>query len=872
MNARFTVGRRYRSPVALAVAVAALAARAGAATFNVDTTLDAAASSAAVAQGVCDDGQGQCTLRAAIQVADAASTPSTIVLPAGTYTLSVPGVDESAVLSSGTYAVAHVADPAKGDLNITQSMTIVGAGSGQTVIGWAPGSQQDRVLHIEVPPAATQNLTVTIQGVTIQNGYVPAPVNLDASVPTAVVRLARMGGGIAIGAGAEVQTVDSTVTEGGEDEGGCGGKSGGSGACAGPEGHGGPGESETGATIQRVTLSDVRVVGNHAGGEGGGIYNTGPITLNHAVIEGNSSDANGGGLYNDAVMLMTDSTVGAVDAPNTAGNGGGLFETGFHTSVIERSAFIGNSASAGAGIAGRRMVLQIISRSTIADNSARDGGGGIQTNGRVELINATVAGNTVAGNPGSAGVGLNGFGPASQLPAGGSANAANYTLVNSIVADNAYVGSAPVLRNCGGNGEGDPAARFYSMGHNIEDGDSCGLAAAGDRLDVNPLLGPLADNGGATPTMALMMGSPAIDAGDSLECPNEDQRGQMGRADGNLDGVFTCDVGAYELFVHTADLHMDKVSAPDRAYVGDTFGVSATVHLDPGATAASTGVQVVTSPLPAQMTLSSASITSPAGTQDCTAASGVMTCSAGVLAPGQTATVSLVLAAAAEDAVADITFSATQKSPLDQNSGNNAALAQTALVGNADLSIRSLGASTTVANGGRTFTSFSVANNGPDNATNVRVGMSLPENVSYDSIDFPGASCSYDGADRPATVICSVASLPVGQRLSGLLTVTAAGDGAGTTTFAVDAVQRDVNLSDNEEATVLSVTADSTVGNAAAGGGGCVSVPDRGFDPALMLLALAGAAGLARSRERRAKARINRNGGSGRMRDGNIEH
>lgn len=866
MNARSGFRPGHLSPVTLALAVAAFAPGAYAATFNVTTTQDAAASPAAVTQGICDDGQGQCTLRAAIQVADAASTPSTIVLPAGTYTLSVAGTDESAVLSNGAYAVSHVPDPARGDLNITQSMTIVGAGSGATVIGWAAGSQQDRVLHIEVPPGATQNLSVTIQGVTIENGYVPSPLNLDASVPTAVVRLARMGGGIAIGAGAEIQTVDSTVKEGEEEEGGCGGKSGGSGACAGPEGHGGPGESESGATIQMVTLSDVRVVDNQSGGEGGGIYNTGPITLDHVVLEGNSSAANGGGLYNDAVMVMKDSTIGSVAAPNTAGNGGGLFETGFHTSVIERSAFIGNVASAGAAIAGRRMVLQIISRSTIADNHAKDGGGGIQTNGRVQLINATVAGNTVSGTPGNAGVGLNGFGPASQLPAGGAANAANFTLVNSIVAGNAYTGSTPVLRNCGGKGEGDTAARFYSMGHNIEDGDSCGLAGASDRFDVNPLLGPLADNGGATPTMALMLGSPAIDGGDSSECSNEDQRGQMGRADGNVDGVFACDVGAYELFVHTADLHMDKVSAPDRAYVGDTFAVSATVHLDPDATAASTGVQVVTSPLPAQMALRSASITTPAGTQECGATGGVVTCSAGTLEPGQTATMSLTVAAAAEDAVSDVTFSATQTSPLDQNPRNNAALAQTALIGNADLTIRASDASLAVASGGRTFTSFSVANAGPDAATDVRVGIALPENVSYDSVDLPGADCSYDGTDKPATVICTIHSLAVGESLSGLLTVTAVGDGAATTTFAADAVQRDVNLNDNQEATVLSVTGTSTLGSPAGGGGGCVSRPGGGFDPALMLLALAGGAGLLGSRERRARERTDtadRAGGSG---------
>lgn len=856
MNTRRMRLYRKTSALVMVLAVGALAVPADATTFNVDTTLDVPASAAAVAQGVCDDGQGECSLRAAIQVADAASSPSTIVVPAGTYTLTVPGVDESAALSNGVYAVEHVPDASKGDLNITRSMTIVGAGSDKTIIEWAAGSQQDRVFHIEVPASATENLTVTIQGVTVENGYVPAPLNLDASVPTAVVRIAWMGGGIAIGAGAEIQTIDSTATEGEEDGGGCGGgedsgesggKMGGGGACAGPEGHGGPGESESGATIQMVTLSDVRVLANHAGGEGGGIYNTGPITLDHVVIEGNSSDANGGGLYNDAVMLMKDSTIGATDAPNSAGNGGGLFETGFHTSVIERSAFVGNIASAGAGIAGRRMVLQIISRSTIAANTATDGGGGIQTNGRVELINATVAGNTVSGKAGKGGVGLNGFGPASQLPAGGMANAANFTLVNSIVAHNDYAGTTPVLKNCGGKGEGDPAARFYSMGHNIEDGDACGLTGTSDRINVNPMLGPLADNGGPTPTMALLPGSPAIDAGDSAQCPNDDQRGQMGRADGNVDGTFACDVGAYELFVHTGDLHIDDVTAPDQAYVGDSFAASATVHVDPTATAASTGVQMVSSPLPASMTLTAATITTPAGTQDCSTVSGVVTCEAGTLAPDQTATMTLSLKAAATAAAADITFSATQAAPLDLVPGNNAAIVRMGILGDANLNVSVRGASGSVTKGAATYISFSVGNAGPDTATNVRVGVALPGNVSFDSIDLPGATCTYDGTDSPATVICTVDSLAPEQTISGLLTVTAAADGTGTTTYSVDGAQRDVNLNDNTQTAPVSVASATPISSISEGGGGCASRPGGGFDPLLIVLALAGGLGLLRS-------------------------
>ena len=851
MNAQWDLQDRWVKPLAIALALGACAVTADAATYDVNTTRDAPASATALAGGICDDGEGECSLRAAIQVADAATGPSTIVVPAGTYTLSVAGPDESPTFANGAFTVDHVPDPATGDLNITQSMTIVGAGSGETVIGWPAGSQEDRVFHIEVPPSATQNLTVTIQGVTVENGEVPSPVVLDASVPTAVVKFARMGGGIAIGAGAEIQIIDSTVTHGEEDEGGCGGK-GGSGGCAGPEGHGGPGESESGATIQMVTLSDVRVLANHAGGEGGGIYNTGPITLDHVTLAGNSSDANGGGLYNDAVMLMRDSAIGTVAAPNTAGNGGGLFETGFHTSVIERSAFIGNTASAGAAIAGRRMVLQLISRSTIANNSARDGGGGIQTNGRVELTNATVAGNTVTGTPGNGGVGLNGFGPASQLPAGGRANASNFTLVNTILANNAYVGSSAVLRNCGGKGEGDPAARFYSLGHNLEDSSSCGLAASGDRSNLDPMLGPLADNGGPTPTMAPMAGSPAIDAGDGSACPNEDQRGQMGRADGNVDGVLACDVGAYEVFVHTADLHVDDVTAPDQTFVGDSFGVTATVHVDPAATTAATGVQIGSSVLPSSVTLDSASITTPAGTQGCSVATGVVSCDAGTLAPDATATMSLTLTAAAEDAAAAITFSTSEASPVDPNTGNNTAQVKLNLVGNANLNVQTPRPNATVTNGTHTITNFSVGNAGSAAATNVRVGITLPGNLAYDAIDFPGATCNYDGTDSPATVICLIDSLAAGQTISGQLTVTADAVGTGTTTFAVDAVQRDSALSDNATTSVLSVASATPVTTISGGSGGCTSRPGGGFDPTLLALGLAGALGMRRASGRRA--------------------
>src|SRR2546425_8188017 len=58
-----------------------------AATFTVDSTLDAV--DAAPGDGVCATSGGQCSLRAAIQEANALAGPNTIELPAGTYVLTI---------------------------------------------------------------------------------------------------------------------------------------------------------------------------------------------------------------------------------------------------------------------------------------------------------------------------------------------------------------------------------------------------------------------------------------------------------------------------------------------------------------------------------------------------------------------------------------------------------------------------------------------------------------------------------------------------------------------------------------------------------------------------------------------------------------
>jgi hypothetical protein len=78
-------------------------------------------------------------------------------------------------------------------------------------------------------------------------------------------------------------------------------------------------------------------------------------------------------------------------------------------------------------------------------------------------------------------------------------------------------------------------------GHNLCSDESASFTSPTSRSGIDPLLGPLADNGGPTSTLALLPTSPAIDAGDATACPATVQRGvrrPQGRA---------CDIGAFEL-------------------------------------------------------------------------------------------------------------------------------------------------------------------------------------------------------------------------------------------------------------------------------------------------------------------------------------
>ena len=246
--------------------------------------------------------------------------------------------------------------------------------------------------------------------------------------------------------------------------------------------------------------------------DGGGLLfqAAGPSTLTDVIVTGNFAEGFGGGIANEAFdnLTLINSTISLNEA---TGGGGGIYIDG--TATLTNSTVSDNEAAdSGGGISNSHELT--LTNSTVSDNTAATGGG-ISNSGELTLTNATVSGNTAT-------------------DAGGGVNNEDGTLTlkDTIVANNAS-------DDCSGG--------TTSAGYNLDSDGTCGLAAAGDISSGDPLLGPLADNGGPTLTHALLAGSPAIDtASDDCPPPITDQRG-VTRPQGPA-----CDIGAYELEVAAA--------------------------------------------------------------------------------------------------------------------------------------------------------------------------------------------------------------------------------------------------------------------------------------------------------------------------------
>lgn len=282
-------------------------------------------------------------------------------------------------------------------------------------------------------------------------------------------------------------------------------------------------------------------------------------------------------VLNGADVAFSDLTVrnGFIDPVNDIGEGGGIHVfDGSHLRLIRtilhdnHALASGSGAGLGGALAGTFGSTLMMEDSAIYGSSANLYGAIYNFAGEITLVNTTVYGNSgqYGAVQNSSGIGApatldvrsstiagNSGGPAIETYAFDGAAAATATLQNSIV-------SGPG-QHCSIAGDNGATAELASLGHNIAGDDSCNLIDPTDFPNTNPRLGPLADNGGATMTAALLKGSPALDNGNDLACPGHDQRGltRVDR-DGNGDPGDTnpCDIGAFEL--QAAVLNMPPVA------------------------------------------------------------------------------------------------------------------------------------------------------------------------------------------------------------------------------------------------------------------------------------------------------------------------
>ncbi len=255
----------------------------------------------------------------------------------------------------------------------------------------------------------------------------------------------------------------------------------------------------------------------------------GTTTMTGLTITAGKISNLGGGIAVDVstALSMTDCTV--TGNTSTTTEGGGIFSQGALT--LTRCAVVNNTANSFAGGITLTIGTSTLTNCTIAGNTATSGGGaGLDINGsaHVTLLNCTVTGNSNQGNGG----GIN------------NENSGTLTMGATIVAGNTTTGTSPDMTNAG---------TFTSNDYNLVGNNTGGPTFTGTHekigtaaTPINPLLGPVQDNGGSTPTAALLTGSPAIDAANSTL--TDDQRGAPRPVDtaGVANVGNGSDIGAFE--------------------------------------------------------------------------------------------------------------------------------------------------------------------------------------------------------------------------------------------------------------------------------------------------------------------------------------
>jgi hypothetical protein len=264
-------------------------------------------------------------------------------------------------------------------------------------------------------------------------------------------------------------------------------------------------------------LSGLTISGGHVSNYGGGIFNSGTLTLTDSIVSGNTATAVGGGILSIGTLTLTRCTL----STNVAQYGGGLFCQGGTSALID-STFSGNTSTfAGGGIdqenPPERPSTMTLTGCTLVGNTS-EGGGAISSQGTLALTNSTVYGNTASYGGGIAISGsltltnttIAGNRATGTTSGGIDIQNGSTVLFNSLVAGNFTGPSGTTASDINGRASSSSANNLIGTGGSggLTDGMNQNLVGVSD-----PGLGPLADNGGPTQTVALLAGSPAVDAG-----------------------------------------------------------------------------------------------------------------------------------------------------------------------------------------------------------------------------------------------------------------------------------------------------------------------------------------------------------------------
>jgi hypothetical protein len=508
-------------------------------TFTVDDNQDNPDSNPG--DGLCDSGNGKCTLRAAIMEANANSDADTIILPADTYLI-------------GT------------ELAVTNPVAVNGAGEASTIID---GQSSTRVFRFAFNsgPHALSGLTIqngsnqNLAGVERNGGGIYTQASLSLANVTIQNSQAYQGGGIyneyyAAGSGTSPHTLNLTnvtlsgnAATGGDAASGGGGLFNGSNLVADGLWITNNSSSVQGGGILinadpqynlSISITHFNISGNTAKDGAGIDTDLGTVTLSNGKITGNVSSCcrptggdstGGGGIYNNfGRMTLTNVSISQNQATAPQGFAGGIYNSDYMT--LNNVTMTGNFARLGAAIFNgnfqNRPNQLDITNATLVNNvdpaaasSTSEGGAifNVQA-GRVSLVNATITQN-------------------SAHAGGGIFNndaAGSIELVNTILTGNTDKSKIP---DCGGPGP------ITSLGNNLLGKVTCSLTPqASDQVGADPLFGP-AGSFTVAPTISLFylplsLSSPAVDQGSNAKCPSTDEI--------NTPRPYnqTCDIGAIE--------------------------------------------------------------------------------------------------------------------------------------------------------------------------------------------------------------------------------------------------------------------------------------------------------------------------------------